>query len=511
MSDQPKKIKEGTFDISAPLPFFPYGNFGNDLFSTAPSYGFLDGDNYGQSWMSRRDNRLAGEDLPNYINWFQLKMIRDEQRRICQTNEYAISAINAFKNYVVGTGFTYSVVPKRDDVDPELVKQTQELIDLFCEHNRMSELESEIVYRLHADGEVFLRMFPNYEDGLLRVRFIEPELVRPPADDSFPDESFGIKCADHDIYMREAYWVIEKPYFNLTPTLVDASEIIHIRYNVQSSSKRGLPTTYPIQSNLRACEDVLQSLVSLAKARAKFAAIRTLQASPPEAIEALGATSTNAVVTDPTTNQRANISHYGYGTVLTVPDTIKWEFPALALGSADLIETLQANLRAIAARFGITETMISADASNNNYASALVAEAPATKTFQRFGKLMATYLGERRTQPERSVIWNQLQLAVKSGMLPESVMTDITVQVNMPSVVTRDHNIEMMVNKGYLEMGIKSPQTIANEIGLNYDQERKNLEMVSELNKETDGNQRQGGQDPQDPEDGEEETKQSQR
>jgi len=484
MSSNNKPVREGTFDVYSPLPFFPYGNYGSDLFATAPVYGFLDGDNFGQEWMARRDNRLTGEDLPNYINWWQLKIIRDEMRRISQTNEYCVAAINAYKNYVVGTGFTYQVLPKHDGVSQDLIKQSQELIDLFCEHNRMSEIESEICYRLHCDGEVFLRMFPNYEDGLLRVRFIEPELVRPPQDDSFPDESFGIKVANHDIHERIGYWVIEQPYFNLTPTLVDAKEIIHIRYNVNSNSKRGLSSFYPIQANLRACEDTLQSLVSLAKSRARFAAVRTIESAPPEAVEALGQRSTDATITDPTTGQRTNISHYGYGTVLTVPSTVKWEFPSLALGSADLIETLQVNLRAIAARMGLTETMLSADASNNNYASALVAEAPATKTFQRFGRMMATYLGERRTMPERSLVWTQLMLATRVGLLPETIMNDITIKVQMPTVITRDQNIEAAVNKTYMDMGIKSPQTISSEIGLTYEQERKNFEMVNKLNKE---------------------------
>lgn len=481
-----KNIKEGTFDVSAPLPFFPYGNYSQDLFAAAPVYGFLDGENYDQAWMARRDNRLAGEDLPNYINWWQLKVIRDEQRRLAQTNCYAQSAIDAYKKYVVGSGFTYTVTAKHDNVDPKLIQNVQTLIDLFCEHNRMAEIESEICYRLHADGEVFLRMFPNYEDGLLRVRFTEPEQVRPPQDDSFPDESFGIKCAHHDIHDIIGYWVIEQPYFNLTPTLVPANEIIHMKLNVNSNSKRGLPTLYSIQANLRACADTLQALVTIAKARARFAAIRTIENAPPESMVTLGDRSTNATITDPNTGQITRLSHYGYGTILTVPSTIKWEFPSLALGSQDLVETLNVNLRAIAARFGISETMLSADASNNNYASSLVAESPAVKTFQRFGKMMATYLAERRTQPERSLMWNQIVLAVQTGILPESVYKDITINVTMPTVVTRDMDVECRANIEYLNAGIKSRQTISSELGLEYEKERKNFDMDPDLNKELD-------------------------
>jgi hypothetical protein len=54
----------------------------------------------------------------------------------------------------------------------------------------------------------------------------------------------------------------------------------------------------------------------------------------------------------------------------------------------------------------------------------------------------------------------------------------------MPTVITRDQNIEAAVNKTYMDMGIKSPQTISSEIGLTYEQERKNFDMVNKLNKE---------------------------
>lgn len=470
-----KKVQENTNDISAQLPYFPWGQYGNDLYNTAPAWGFYDA--YGaQSWLSRRDNRMVGEVLPIHITWMELKKQRDECRRIAATNEYAQACIQSYQNYCVSTGFVYSAHALEDDVDPAMLKQVNQLLSLFVEHNQMSEIENEICYRLHVEGEVFLRMFPNYEDGLLRVRFIEPELVRSPNDDNSPLHSYGIECTE-DIHTVLGYWVIERPWESMTPTLVPAKEILHIKNNATNNQKRGTSTLWSIQSNLRNAEDVQASLISIARARAKFAAIKTVENAPPEAIQALGATSTDAVITDPLTNQKSNIAHYGYGTVLSLPSTVKMEFPSLAIGSSDLIETLQVNLRSIAVRFGITETMISGDASNNNYASALVAEAPAVKSFKRFGKMMASYLGERRTQPQRSLVWEQLILATKIGLLPAEILNKIVIKVQMPSVETRDQNLEAQVNKTYHDLGIKSKSTIASELGVNWEQERKNIDM----------------------------------
>lgn len=469
-ADGPKKISE-SMDLYASMPYFPYMDT-RDLFAEVGPYGFLDG--VPQQYMTRRDNRMAGELLPLYINWWQLKIIRDRSRQIARNNEFAISAINAHRNYVVGTGFTYTVQARYDGANLDLIKKTQDLVDLLVEHNRMPEIESEIIYRLHADGEAFLRFFAG-SDGLLRIRFIEPELIRPPADDTTPNNSFGIKCDDDDIHDITGYWVIERPWFDLTPTLVPADQILHLKINSESNSKRGLPTIYAVESNLRAAEDVLQSMIALAKARSKIAVIRKVNDSPPDAVAELARTATDFTVSDPIQNRNTNISHMGYGSILTTTGNVGYEFPSLNVGSGDLVETLNANLRAIASRFGITETMMSADASNNNYASSLVAEAPAVKTFERMQRMLGQAIGERRTRPERSLVWNQITHAVNMGMLPRDVFEQVTIRAKGPSLVSRNRNEEASVAKQYYDMGLWSPQTITADSGKNYEEEQRNI------------------------------------
>lgn len=471
----PKKVHE-TMDLYASLPYFPYLDT-RDLFAEAGPYGFMDG--VPQQYLTRRDNRMAGELLPLYINWWQLKIIRDRSRQIARNNEFAIAAINAHRNYVVGTGFTYAVQARTDGSNPELIKRTQDLVDLFVEHNRMAELESEVIYRLHSDGECFLRSFKG-EDGLLRVRFVEPELVRPPADDTTPASSFGIKCADEDIHHVVGYWIIEKPWENLTPTLVPADQILHLKLNSESNSKRGLPTIYAVESNLRAAEDVLQSMIAVAKARSKIAVIRKVNDSPPEAINALTQTAADYTVTDPVQGRATTINHMGYGSILTSTGNVEYDFPAMNIGAADLVETLSANLRAIAARFGITETMMSTDASNNNYASALVAEAPAVKTFERMQRMIGQAVGERRTRPERALIWQQITHAVNIGMLPRDVLDQVVIRAKGPQLVARDYDREAQTAKTYMDMGLWSPQTITAESGKNFEEEQRNIAKAKE-------------------------------
>jgi capsid protein len=466
-----KKAQEST-DFFASMPFYPYGT-SNDLFAEQGPYGFNDGGS--QISLARRDNRLTGESLPTYINWFQLKMIRDRSRVICKNNEYAIAAVNAHIAYVVGTGLTYVAMPRKKTVSEAVVRQVQELIDLFRESAELPNIEAEAIRRLHVDGECFIRVFPQ-KGGLIALRFIEPELVRSPSDNTTkPDHSFGIESDPEDAQTIRGYWVIERPFESLTPTLIEAENILHLKLNTDSNSKRGLPTTYAVEGNFKFCEELLTSLITLAKARAKFAVIRKVKDAPPDALAALSATSTDATITDPNSGQTSNLNRFGYGSILTSSDNIDYEFPAANLDAGGMVEALQANLRAIASRYGITETMMSADASNNNFASALVAEGPAHRSFKRMQAILGQAFGERRLNPNRSLIWRQIRAAVERGILPAEVLTDVTIKCEGPSLVTRDTDREATTNRTYLEMGIKSKQTICSELGLDYETESKNL------------------------------------
>ena len=455
-----------------------------DIFQEVGPYGFADGSTAG---LTKRDNRLTGEILPTAINWFQLKIIRDRCRMIARNNEYAIAAMGARRSYVVGTGFKYQVVPKKAGTVPDqFLDSMQEFLDLWVEHNNLSEVENEAVYRLDAEGEFFVRKFFG-NDGMLRTRFIEPELIRSPVDSSdSPQDTFGIRTSPEDIRDVVGYWVIEKPWENTTGVLVPADEIIHVKINSESNSKRGLPTLYAVESNLRAAEDVLASMIALAKTRAKIGMIRSVADAPAAAIEELERSAADGQVTDRVTGRSTNVERFAYGTILTSSDNIKYEFPSLNAGASDLIEILKVNLRAIAARFGISEIMMSADASNANYASSLTAEAPATKSFERFQSMLTGAFGTRKTRPGRSLAWEALAHAARMGHFDAKLLGMVTIQVNPPTVQARDRAAESNVHKTYLDMGVLSKASISSDIGVD---PKKESEQILREQKEAQKNQ----------------------
>jgi hypothetical protein len=428
-----------------------------------------------------RDNYLSGEQLPIYLSWWQLKSIRDRARFVFSTNEFAHGLVQCFQSFVVGSsGFKWRVasIDLKNPVPEDLLKRCQASLDIFREYNSMVDVENEIVYRLHVDGEVFLRKFPQ-ANGMLVIRFIEPELVRGYATDiGSPKDSFGIICEEDDINSVLGYQVILKPTVSREPTFIPADEIIHIKIGTNANAKRGLTTFYPVFQNLTNCEDILASTVTMAKARAKIAMIRKVNNVAPDSMASLVDSQIDATLggsNNMGATENIGLERFGYGSIITAPANIDYEFPGANVDAAGLIQVLQANLRSLATRFGISETLMSGDASNNNYSSALIAEAPARRTFERWQGIVGRSLAECRFEPNKSLAWSQIHLASEHGIIPKEILKNIKVTCEAYSLQSREHQKEAEMNNIYHSMGVKSIQTIRSELGLDNDTEASNF------------------------------------
>ena len=481
----PKSVKPITESISYDTGSYQtgWGPFWND-----PSeYGAFQFPNAGMGgWVNPaqlavRDNYLSGEQLPIYLSWWQLKSIRDRARFVFATNEFAHGLVQCFQSFVVGSaGFKWRVasIDLKNPVPEDLLKRCQASLDIFREYNNMVDVENEIVYRLHVDGEVFLRKFPQ-ANGMLVIRFIEPELVRGYATDiGSPKDSFGIIVEEDDINSVLGYQVILKPTVTREPTFIPAEEIIHIKIGTNANAKRGLTTFYPVFQNLTNCEDILASTVTMAKARAKIAMIRKVNNVAPDSMASLVDSQIDATLggsNNMGATENIGLERFGYGSIITAPANIDYEFPGANVDAAGLIQVLQANLRSLATRFGISETLMSGDASNNNYSSALIAEAPARRTFERWQGIVGRSLAECRFEPNKSLAWSQIHLASEHGIIPKEILKNIKITSEAYSLQSREHQKEAEMNNIYHSMGVKSIQTIRAELGLDNDTEASNF------------------------------------
>ncbi len=391
----------------------------------------------------------------------QLAEIRQQSRRLAATNEFAINGIENRTSYLVGSGHIYRAsVRKGADASPELELEVQHILDEFQHVNRWQARQQEIVRRLDRDGEAFLRFFVDAQ-GMTRVRFIEPDQVQTPQElANHAAASFGIQTDVNDVESVMGYFVDGE--------MVDGSTVQHRKANVDSNVKRGLPLYYPVRKNLRRIEKLLRNMSVVAEIQSAIALIRKHRSTTRSGVEQFVADQSQA--TGGGANGRTKfLSQYAPGTILDAPAGVEYDFPASGIDAANFVTVLQAELRAVAARLVMPEFMFSSDASNASYASTLVAEGPAMKMFERLQANLAN--------DDCEVMWRVVENAARAGKLPANVRRLVDIQITPPSLQLRDQLRACQVERIAFEKKVLSPQTWSLRLGLDYDQEQKNLAM----------------------------------
>jgi capsid protein len=401
-----------------------------------------------------------------YLNEEQWGAVRLECRRLVATNEFAVNGIENRINYLVGPGHSYHAAQRKGVETPAaLIDEVQAVLNEFIQENAWHARQQEIVRRMDRDGEAFLRFFVG-SDGMTRVRFVEPEQVATPKELSrHSAASFGIQTETDDVETVLGYYVDGEP--------VEAADVQHRKANVDRNMKRGLPLYFPVRKNLRRVEKLLRNMSALAEIKSAIALIRKHRSALRSGIEQFVADDAK-----PQATGRRYVSQYEPGTILDAPAGLEYDFPASGVNASNFVTVLQAELRAIAARLVMPEFMFTSDASNSNYASTLVAEGPAVKMFER---LQASLRND-----DCAVMWRVIRNAAEAGRLPADVCRRVELQINLPSLHVRDQLKEAQIDKIAFEHGVLSPQTWSKRLGLDYDQEQKNLAMDGRGSKDQD-------------------------
>lgn len=411
--------------------------------------------------------------------------IRAFQRRLYHENEFATGVIETRISYIVGTGHVYDVEPK--DEDDELSDADKAaamaVIDEFIKINKWQARQQESCRRCDRDGEAFLRRFIVTADNkpgaegveekphrVVKIRFVEPGQVRTPTEQANnPAATFGILTDPDDVETVLGYYVDGE--------LVEAREIQHRKRNVDGNVKRGLPLLYQSKYNLPRAEKVVRNAAATVEIQAAVGMVRKHAAASQNAVQDFVAGKASASLQQRTPNGQVktrNFQQFQPGTIIDVPGTTEYEFPAMGLDPSKPAGTVQMILRAVGSRTGLPEFMVSADASNANYASTLVAEGPAVKAFQRE---QWTMIGE-----DEEIFDEVLRVAVEDGRLTQELVDRIKVCAEPPNVISRDELQGAQKNQILVTMGVKSPQTVALEENLDYDREQANIEEHAERN-----------------------------
>lgn len=451
---------------------------------------------------ARLGDRQDGRNYPIVQTENDLLIIRATSRLLCDTSPAAIGALQALKNYIVGTGFDFKVVPKPGvEASQGLVQAVQAFVDDFLEINDfLGDLDRELLNRSRRDGEFFLASYAQ-PDGSTNLRIIEPEQITEPKRPQdledhygFSDQpnnwTFGIHTNQQDIQTVYGYYVQWNPsgsdwdYF-------PRSMIEHCKLNVDRNVKRGIPDFYAVRQYLDQADKLLRNTAMGASVQAAIAFIRKHAVGTTQAqIETMRSNNTTATF-QRTVPSGQSITRFSQkmepATVLDTSPGMEYE-PGPS-GGADVIGGYiaieQAILRYAGMRWNMPEYMISGDASNANYSSTLVAESP----FVRFVDAEQTIY----KKPFRRVTWNAIANAVKCGRFSqfgiqsiELLKQFIDLQITPPDVSVRDDLKATKINEILSDSGILSDTDWAAREGLDFAEQQargaKRQQPITPLN-----------------------------
>ncbi len=143
----------------------------------------------------------------------------------------------------------------------------------------------------------------------------------------------------------------------------------------------------------------------------------------------------------------------------------EYEFPAAGIDAGRYVTVLQAELRAIASRLVMPEFMLTADASNANYSSTMVAEGPAVKMFER--------LQHEMLADDREVMRLAVAHAVAIGRLPHEAISTVDVLGIPPTLGVRDRLKDAQADQILVRNGAMSTATMSLRFGLDPENERQ--------------------------------------
>jgi hypothetical protein len=335
----------------------------------------------GGAWNAgSRAARQDGGNHPFFWTETDLERSRGLARWLATKNMLAVGALNTLRNFTVKTGFKWEAQPApgwtQDPVAKELAAQVQACIDEFSDTNRLPQRERSAFLRSRRDGEVFCRFF-DQGDGTTLFRFVLPEQVRQPLG-SPPEWSYGIETEPQDVETPVSYAV----HYHPDPDeweQVPAAEVAHLKLNVDEEIKRGLSDFYCTAEAFDQTDKLLRNMRvtgGIQSAIGWFERFTNLSSDALSQFAGKRKDLNRPQIQHPISGRDLNYEHMEPGQIRLINGNREMLPAPLAQNTTQHISIAQASMRALGVRWNAPEFMISGDASNNNFASILVAGSP---------------------------------------------------------------------------------------------------------------------------------------
>uniref|UniRef100_A0A6M3JYX7 Putative portal protein n=1 Tax=viral metagenome TaxID=1070528 RepID=A0A6M3JYX7_9ZZZZ len=373
------------------------------------------------------------------------------------TNVHARAIVRTLVKFVLGIG--PKLEPKESDN-----KKVKEAWKDFRKANKFSRREKEIATRLFRDGEVFLRIFTDESNGKITLRFIRSSLIATPQDRQFQGISFGIKTNPEDIEDVIEYYRCD--YDGNWKETIPAKEIIHLKIFADSDEKRGVSVYKVCANRISQYDGWLEDRIALNKVRSAIALIRKVSGSAAN-IRTLRDKNRSDNVSADRNKQKTPYR----GTVITASKDIEYEMLSPNINATDVKDDGRAILLSIAAGIGFPEMMFTADYSNANYSSSLIAQNPFVREIEEWQDFFKDFYQELFT-----II---IEAGMEYGELPANTDTDCIVE--FPPLIAADIGVISKAYEILFKYKIVSKKTWRYKMGLDDEMEKYYIEEEEEL------------------------------
>lgn len=374
-----------------------------------------------------------------------LDKARRESRVLCRVNPFARNVVNQIVNHVVGRGFSI-------EFDDDLLDKKWDRLSAVISWARRRRA---VVTSVLRDGESFLRRFSDD-----KLRFVYPEYVVPPRNDH-GEMASGVRFADDgvDLETPESYNV----RYDLDDEEVEAEDMFHVKDPWSDMDEpRGWPVMFDARHVMEDYEGWVNDRLVLNRIRASVALLRTRAGATQADLEAIASKIRTGTRTSSIDNKQHNYGVFRPGMVIDTDDRTKWEFLSPNLQSQDVAEDGRGFRLRIAAFFSLAEYVVTSDASNANFASTAVAEAPSVKAMES----VQDYFGVAFSE-------------IAARLIGVDVARDgVVVKVTFPSLVTRDTDKEVRALKVEHDSGVVSTETWRERRGYDNDVEEARIEAA---------------------------------
>jgi hypothetical protein len=468
-----KPLKEGYLPDAGAM--WQAGFLWGDMYNRQGSYGYNS-----FAPIANTSDRLNGFDFPYVYSLADHLTYLANSRYIGKVNPYAIGMVNALSSYVLGEKGISATVTSDDE---ELTKLVQDLLEIWYNKTNFDTLQIELFERSIVDGEYFLRKFFQ-KDGFLKLRTIEPEHIQIPIGYDPLAASMGVVCDPEDPQTVLGYGVYTYKGTKEASTIefVEADEIIHDKKLVTQAMKRGRPAfIFDTGAAFLQAAKLARNIASMATTQASVAFIRQhATATAAQVQDFADSQNSNFVPPFPqwgTASSYSGAGGYASSSILDVPKTLEHVNPPSAGNIGNYIEALNMCLREAGRLWNAPEWLISGKGDSINYASSLTTESPFLRSITKQQKDFKETIDK--------IMEAVIQNFAISGLIPLDYKSkNLKINLVAPSIETREYLKEAQLNKIYLDMGIKSPQTISHELGLNFATEQENFASLQKNPKE---------------------------